>query len=241
MTCLPILTYHRLSAEALSKAADPQRISVSQSQFRNQLRWLKRLGYRTVRLEDYVREHKAGGRTFAITFDDGYEEVLTLGLPVLRELGFTATVFAVAGQLGGRNGWDEGRAKLLTADQLRELDWAGMTVGSHTVSHKRLTTLNPESAKQELGDSKRRLEEILGHPVGLLAYPYGACNDQITTLACDAGYEAAFATDRAPADHSANRFRLRRVVVFPGNSVWEVLCKVQRWYPAYQDWKRHGK
>jgi peptidoglycan/xylan/chitin deacetylase (PgdA/CDA1 family) len=239
MMYLPILTYHRLLAKEATRASDPQRISVSQSQFRRQLRWLKRLGYRTIRLEDYVRDPKARARrTFAITFDDAYEEVLTLGWPVLRDLGFTATVFSVAGQLGGRNVWDDGQAKLLTADQLRELDWAGLTIGSHTVTHTRLTTLDSPSAMIELRESKRLLEEILAHPVRLLAYPYGDSNDPVETQACGAGYEAAFATDRAPADHSANLFRLRRVVVFPRNTVWEVLCKVQRWYPVYQDFKR---
>ena len=60
----------------------------------------------------------------------------------------------------------------------------------------------------------------------------------IETLAREAGYEAAFATDRAPRDHAENLYRLRRAVVFPRNTVWEILIKAQRWYPAYQDWKR---
>ena len=83
-----------------------------------------------MRLEDYVRELECGGHridpdAFAITFDDGYEEVLTLGLPSCRSLGFTATVFAVPGELGGCNSWDDGGARLSDRRPAPHLDRAG--------------------------------------------------------------------------------------------------------------------
>ena len=239
---LPILTYHRLLAEHPTQQRDPKRISVSRDQFRSHLRWLKRLGYRSFSLADYSRalkEHRSiSARSFAITFDDGYEEVLTLGLPVLQEFGYTATVFAVPGQLGGSNAWDDGAARLLTAAQLRQLDDAGITIGAHTCQHVHLTKVETETAKQEIKNSKIKLEEAIGHPVTLFAYPYGETNEQVDALTREAGFDLAFATDRAPANHADNLFRLRRVVVFPRNTAWEILMKVQTWYPAYQDWKR---
>jgi peptidoglycan/xylan/chitin deacetylase (PgdA/CDA1 family) len=242
MTYLPILTYHRLLAQDPTKHVDPKRIAVSQDQFRKQLLWLKRLGYRTMELPAYIRVLRQGGsvpsRSFAVTFDDGYEEVLTMGLPVLKELGYTATVFAVAGQLGGSNVWDEGGAKLLTADQLRRLKSAGIAIGAHTCQHVHLTRVSPVAAKREIAESKQVLEQTLGETVTLFAYPYGETDNSVDHYAREAGFEAAFATDNAPRDHSQNLYRLRRVVVFPRNTVWEILMKVQTGYPAYQDWKR---
>ena len=239
---LPILTYHRLLAGKPTVQADPKRISVSQEQFRRHLRWLKGLGYRTISLPAYVRllnQVKSIPRgAIGITFDDGYEEVLTLGLPVLQQFGFTATVFAVSEEIGGVNRWDDGRARLLKADQLRALDQAGITIGAHTCQHLHLTKVGRDVARREIQESKRILEDLLGHAVTLLAYPYGESDPQIEAFARDAGFEAAFATDRATRDQSENLYRLRRTVVFPRNTVWEVLLKVQRWYPAYQDWKR---
>ena len=79
---------------------------------------------------------------------------------------------------------------------------------------------------------------MLGHTVTLFAYPYGETNDDVDALTRDAGFEAAFATDRAPVDHSQNIFRIRRAVVFPRNTAWEILIKTQSWYGAYQEWKR---
>jgi peptidoglycan/xylan/chitin deacetylase (PgdA/CDA1 family) len=242
MTYLPILTYHRLLAQGSAKSVDPKRIAVSQIQFRTHLRWLKRFGYKTLSLPAYVQTLRQGGpvpsRSFAITFDDGYQEVLTLGLPVLAEMGYSATVFAVPGELGGSNTWDDGGAKLLTAEELRRLDAAGIAIGAHTCRHVHLARVSPAEAKREIVQSKEILERTLGKGVTLLAYPYGETNDSVDHYAQEAGFEAAFATDHAPRDHAANPFRLRRTVVFPRNNVWEILWKVQRWYPAYQDWKR---
>jgi len=242
MTSLPILTYHRIVEGAPTRQIDPQRISVSQAQFRSHLSWLKRLGYRSFSLSDYpelLRKGKSlSPRSVAITFDDGYEEVLRLGLPVLQEVGFTATVFAVPGQLGGCNAWDDGRARLLSADELRQLDRAGITIGAHTCQHAHLTRINPIVAEQEIRGSKTALEEIVGHAITLFAYPYGETEDWVDGLVQAAGFEAAFATDHAPLRHADNLYRIRRAVVFPRNTAWEIILKSQRWYSRYQEWKR---
>lgn len=242
MSYLPILTYHRILRDDPTTQRDPKRIAVSQMQFEDHLRVLRRFGYRAVSLETYAADLRAGRkpprRTFAITFDDGYEDVLTLALPVLDKYGFTATVFAVAGQLGGVNAWDGGGAALLTLAQLKELQAAGLSIGAHTCQHVHLTRVPEAQARMEIFDSKRLLEDALGAPVPLFAYPYGETDDAVDSLAREAGFAAAFATDRAPKNHADNLFRLRRVVVFPRTNAWEVLWKVQRWYPAYQNFKR---
>ena len=51
---LPILTYHRLLSQDPAPSVDPKRISVSLNQFRTHVRGFKRLGYRSLRLSDYV-------------------------------------------------------------------------------------------------------------------------------------------------------------------------------------------
>jgi peptidoglycan/xylan/chitin deacetylase (PgdA/CDA1 family) len=239
---LPILTYHRLLADEPTRERDPKRISVSAARFRSHMQWLKRLGYRSVRLDDYARDLRQGcaprGRCVGISFDDGYVEVLRLGLPILREVGFTATIFGVPGELGGKNAWDDGRAALMSADEFRAWDAAGMTVGAHTATHARLPKVPVDQAAREISESKRLLEDVLQKPVTTFAYPYGERNAEVVRLVEAAGFEAAYATDQAPAAHEQNLFELRRAVVFPRNNAWEILLKSQRWYPAYQDRKR---
>ena len=240
MAYLPILTYHRLLDRPPTKEADPNRVAVSQDQFRAHLSWFKRLGYKTISLAGYVRALRAGegapARRLAITFDDGCRDVLTLGLPVLKEFGFTATVFAVASE--DHNAWDDASVPLMTTQELREWKAAGMDVGAHTCHHVHLPRVPADTARKEIQDSKAGLESLLGQAVPLFAYPYGESTPAIEAFAREAGFEAAFATDRAPRDHSQNLYRLRRVVVFPRTTAWEILMKIQRWYPAYQDLKR---
>lgn len=244
MTALPILTYHRLLPGEATHSADPQRIAVSAAQFRSHLKWLKRLGYRAFPLEKYPEllraKQPAPPRHVGLTFDDGYEDVLTIGLPILREFGFTATVFAVSQELGGTNRWDTGTAKLLTADQYKTLHAAGIHIGAHTRSHKHLPTLSDAEAAAELAGCKTDLETALGWPISLLAYPYGETDARIDRLAANAGYAAAFGTDRAPINHAENPYRIRRAIVFPSNSTPQILIKAQPWYARYQDRKRHG-
>jgi peptidoglycan/xylan/chitin deacetylase (PgdA/CDA1 family) len=242
MAYIPILTYHRLLKEIPFASVDPKRISVSQAQFRSHLAILAKWGYRSVSLADYPDQLRAGhtpsGKVFGITFDDGYEEVLSLALPVLQEFGFTATVFAVSGQLGGHNKWDHGNAPLLSSAQYRILHDAGLTIGAHTTNHVHLTQVDAGTASREIGNSKRQLENDLGLPVTLFAYPYGESNMSVESQVQQAGFKAAFSTDRAPRDHMLNMYKIRRVVIFPRTTDWNILWKVQSWYPALQDLKR---
>lgn len=242
MTYLPILTYHRLLNEAPTKSRDPKRIAVSQTQFRSHLATLHRFGYRTANLEQYARVLKEGGEVprkhFAITFDDGYEELIPLALPVLKEFGFTATVFAVPGRK--TNEWDDGSARLMTDSQLQTWERSGMTIGGHSCRHPHMTDIPLPLAEKELRDCRQQLETLLQHPVALFAYPYGESSPAVERAVQEAGYSLAFATDRASPDHRENPYRVRRVVIFPRNNSWEILWKVQSWYPRYQDWKRRG-
>lgn len=239
---LPILTYHRILPEDATRERDPKRIAVSARQFRSHLGWLKRLGYRTADVQEYARNIRYGSaprrKTFAITFDDGYKEVFTLGLPILREFGFMATIFAVAEELGGKNAWDDGEARLMTVEQFKDWARAGMSIGAHGCRHRHFPQEKDDSLEHEIARSKKLLEEALGLPIPTLAYPYGESDARAEKLTRDAGFEAAFATDRAPRDHAENPYRIRRVVVFPKNSAWDIWKKVQPWYPAYQDWRR---
>jgi len=112
-----------------------------------------------------------------LTFDDGYEDFLSAALPTLEELGFSATVFVVAGMLGKENDWEHhrrtSRRKLLQASGVREVSDRGMEVGPHTMTHPRLSGLNPEKMLvQEVDNSRQALREIVGTPVEGFCYPY---------------------------------------------------------------------
>ena len=128
-----------------------------------------------------------------LTFDDGYEDFLQIALPVLERLGFSATVFVVAGLLGEENGWiQEPRIKLLSASAIREVAERGMEVGSHGLSHLNLSDdLQSRLIDQEIVDSRRILTEALAKEVKGFCYPYGNVNDKVAQAVQQAAYTYA--------------------------------------------------
>ena len=95
---LPILTFHALDDKRSPLSFPPEL-------FRRGMRQLHQAGFRTVsanRAAHLLREGKPlPGRLMAITFDDGYRSVFEHGLPVLEQLGYTATVFLNTGPAAG--------------------------------------------------------------------------------------------------------------------------------------------
>jgi peptidoglycan/xylan/chitin deacetylase (PgdA/CDA1 family) len=119
----------------------------------------------------------------------------------LEKLGFSATVFVVAGMLGSENTWEHGggprsQLRLLGADGVREVAERGMEIGSHSVTHPRLAGLDSETLIREMEDSRRMLGEILDAPIEGFSYPYGAVDGPAVMAARKAGYVYAVATKK---------------------------------------------
>jgi peptidoglycan/xylan/chitin deacetylase (PgdA/CDA1 family) len=190
-----VLCYHALSEDW------PATLSTTPLLLHWHVRRLLGRGYRPERFTDTVLASD-GRRRMAITFDDAFRSVLTLGLPILRELGVRGTVFVPTGHVGGLpmrwpgiDEWTGGPYERdlvgCAWDEIAELADAGWEIGSHTRSHSRLTTLSDNEVRTELVDSKGECEDRLGRPCRSLAYPYGDYSERIVRAARRAGYLAA--------------------------------------------------
>ncbi len=96
---LPILMYHGVVERPLVPACWQQ---LPLSAFRRQLEWVARR-FRVLPLEEALDRMRAGTlppRACALTFDDGFENDVSVALPVLERLGLPATVFVVTDLLG---------------------------------------------------------------------------------------------------------------------------------------------
>ena len=82
----------------------------------------------------------------------------------------------------------------LSWDEIDQMNPEGISIGSHTCSHRLLTRLERSELNAELIRSRSTLEEKLGRPVIALAYPGGAVNDTVAEAAHAAGYRYAFTT-----------------------------------------------
>jgi peptidoglycan/xylan/chitin deacetylase (PgdA/CDA1 family) len=205
-----VLMYH--SVEEYEN--DPLLITVSPRRFTAQMAWLRRQGLRGVSMRDLLTAEASGQARgmVGLTFDDGYTDFATEVVPVLVRYGFTATVFMVAGQLGGYNVWDgDGpRKTLMTADELRQVARAGMEVASHTVNHMFLEMADDAELNLELKESRMILEDVLDRDVTGFAYPYGLASAREVDAARAAGYSYACAIWRS--EHSG-RHALARTYI----------------------------
>lgn len=215
---IPILMYHQIG-EPAARGTPYRGLTVHPRDFRRQMLWLRRLGYRGLsmaQLMPYLRGEKQG-KVVGITFDDGYCNVLENAVPVLEDCGFHATNYFVARQLGGANVWDHGEgvppSPLMNASEIRVWAAAGHEVGSHTLNHPVLPGISPELAANEIRDSRDVLEQITGTPVTAFCYPYGKFTPALADCVRDAGYDSATTTARGLARNDDDLFALPRVAV----------------------------
>ena len=213
-----MLAYHSV---ALGNGRPAWPWTVSMQRFRGHLDVLAAEGWATPTMAELVSTpDKWTGRTAVITFDDGYLDNLAACADLQRH-GMRATWFIVSGSIGREPTWAEnglpvGRpaGRLLDANELRNMQAAGMEIGSHTVSHTRLTEANDDRLRAEVTDSKVALEDALGVEVASFAYPYGVWDDRCVDAVRAAGYRAACTTRAGWALLDGDPWQLRRLTVF---------------------------
>lgn len=184
----------------------------------------------------------AAGRYSSVTFDDAYQNVLENALPELAKRRIPATLFMVSDCLGSTPGWEDYSTSgdpamnelLLTEEQLQTMPHDLIQIGSHTRTHPMLPQLSEQEARNELSQSRARLQEILQMDVTLFSFPYGACNEDLIEWCHDAGYEKVFTTIPRPVSVRGNEFAVGRVTVDPDDSSLEFSLKLSgafRWLP----------
>ena len=222
--------YHQIG-EPAPRGTPYRGLTVHPSDFKRQMTWLRRLGYRGLSMHEllpYIKGERHG-KVVGITFDDGYRNVYTNALPVLRDNDFTATNYFVARQIAGGNVWDSEKgiphSQLMSVDQIKAWAVAGMEVGSHTLDHPNLPKLSPEVADYQIKQSKIELEDIIGKEVGAFCYPYGGYAPEVLAMVRDAGYTNATTTEGGLANSTDNIYALPRVTVARSTNVLRFLQK----------------
>lgn len=174
-----IVAFHRVQ-----EAAEPDDgLTVSVRMFERHCEFLRR-HFRVVPLLDIVEKLERGQRLnheLAITFDDGYRDNFEKAAPVLRRLSLPATFFVVTQWMGTDlvPWWDgerEARHPWMTWDQVRSLHRQGFDIGAHTRTHADLGSISGAAAQREIGGARLELENEIGAPVELFAFPYGSAS-----------------------------------------------------------------
>ena len=188
-----ILMLHRVVEQRSSDAN--RELEVTPTFLRAAIGDYRRRGFRFVGIDEAADPQQWTRSPFVcLTFDDGYLDTLTLAAPLLRELQVPFAVYVTTGFTDGTATphWYHGGASTLSWAQIAALDAEPLcTIGAHTLTHPRLTTLAADDARREILQSKARLESMLGHSVDHFSYPHGDHNAAVAATVRSAGFRSA--------------------------------------------------
>ena len=180
-----VLEYHAIG----SHPDWPQGMVVAPATFDRHLQYLQEKGYHMVtvaELADRLATGKSMEKYIALSFDDGYTDNYTEAFPLLKKYNARGTFSIINSKIGGKI--------YMNAEQLKEMQRAGMEIASHTFSHNRLEDIDPVYLNWEIGVSKYDLEKRLlpaDETVCTMAYPCGSYNEQSIAKLKEFGYKAA--------------------------------------------------
>jgi len=102
---------------------------------------------------------------------------------------------------------------MMTWDDIRQLaNTREFSIGSHTVTHEKLTRISIDVARWEVEYSKEHIEKEIARPVTSFSYPNGDFNDDVIAIVKNAGYASAGTIEYGKNGIRSNPFRLRRVI-----------------------------
>jgi peptidoglycan/xylan/chitin deacetylase (PgdA/CDA1 family) len=130
-------------------------------------------------------------RGVTLTFDDGNSSDAEHALGVLKRKGHRARFFVLAERVGSPG--------YLTESQIGELHEAGMKIGSHGLRHRDWRGLSDAELQEELVDSRRTLEKLLGVEVDEAACPFGSYDRRVLHGLREAGYRKVYNSDGGSA------------------------------------------
>ncbi len=203
---VPVLTYHRVAPSGAVGLPD---LIVDPANFAAELSALNAGGYHTIHQSQLFAAlyygAKLPSRPVIISVDDGYVDDVRTILPALQRWHMTATFFVITGRMT--------EPGFLSAEQIRQLDRAGMDVGDHTAHHVDLRAITPSELRMETAGSRRTLDAVLGHPVYYFAYPFGAYNDTVISAVRAAGFTMAYTTAAGTTESTDSRLTWPRIHV----------------------------
>ena len=195
-------------------------------EFRRQMATLKRYGY--VVSADYRGDLTRRG--VALTFDDAFVSVGQNALPELSAHSFPCSIFVPVDRIGKNPNWrvedpyDTFQETVMTHAQLTSQSEL-VTLGSHGMYHSYLSSIDQNSARTEIEESRRLLQQIIGRTVSSIALPYGDFNSNVIKACASAGYQNVYTTIPENIDPLIPRLARGRVRVDPSDGPIEFFLK----------------
>lgn len=212
---VPILVYHRFRKNGASR----DKLEITASTFGGQMAYLKKHGYRVIRLSDlhafFAGNQSLPRKAVVLTFDDGFNSAYTVAYPILKKYGFPTTIFLYTDFVGA--------PAALSWPQMKEMVTSGLVdIQPHSKTHANLTHRKngeTDSAYRkriltEIRVSARAIRQRLGLPVHSFGYPYGDVNDSVIEALDEAGYRSAATVKRGGNPSFVDPYLLKRTMIY---------------------------
>lgn len=197
---VPILLFHHITIEQPENG-----YSVSLTSFKKYLDYLKENNYHTITMLQLSQVLYEGAELplnpVIITFDDGNRNVFDNAFPLMNDYGFVGVVYVITNRINLEGFFSE--------DQLHQMVASGWEVGSHGRKHIDLVE-QPGALRDEVGNSKQALEQILGREVISFAYPFGRANNLTKDWVKQVGYRMGLGLGISNKHAASSRFFLSR-------------------------------
>ena len=232
---IPVLTYHSV------RTTSSDYLTVDISRFEQHIAYVS-AHYVPVSLRKLSHLLESGEkppeRAIVVSFDDSLRNNIVHALPVLSRFHVRAVFFVIAGRIGQNNRWDT--KAFVIEDHMRGEDLTRLVaedheLGSHTMTHQRLTKLDAEEVRRELAESRDAIGNVVGVAPEAVSYPYGDSND-ICSQICGKYFTFGFTTEREGVfNWCEDRTRIRRIHVSPEDTSLSLERKIERYRGTRHD------
>jgi peptidoglycan/xylan/chitin deacetylase (PgdA/CDA1 family) len=202
---VPVLVYHSIRPHTPGESKEQDMYDITPELFESELVFIRDNGYTTITFADVIAHFDNGTplpeKPIILSFDDGWRNQYAYAFPLLKRYGMKGTFFVFTNPLMHHN------VRWVSWNEVREMDSAGMEIAGHTHTHPFLTKLTTdEELDKEISASKKFIEEEIGHPITVFAYPFGEKNPQVERVVVHAGYKIARTIVSGVWNDPAHRF-----------------------------------
>jgi len=214
-----VLVYH--SVDYITVGNDPDKINVNPELFEKHMA--------------YISPQKD---RFFVTFDDGYEGVYKNAFPIIKKYGVSSAVFLTTNFIDGKTPLGQICSSKI---DLRPLDWAeikemnaaGMELGSHSLTHQNISKLDDEGIYSEATASKRRIEDMTGYKINSFSYPFGdkySFNERTQGILKAAGYNKIYTNIMGMDNSDTAPLAIKRIRIYSEDNMFRFRMKIKGAY-----------
>ena len=206
---ISILLYHNVGQHPVPGA-------VSTKKFKKQIKFLNKITT-FISIDQAInilkKNSKIDKNYTVLTFDDGTKDFIINTLPFLKTFNIPVIQYISTNWIGKKmpsHSYDY-EYEIMDKEDIISISKNNIvTIGSHTLSHKRLTETTKEDCLKELIESKKTLENLTKMKIDHLSYPKGNYDDAILKLVQKSGYLSAVTCDEDINKCNDNLFKLKR-------------------------------